>query len=113
MLNTRKVKKRNTLTVSLEGTLDAKTSPGFEAELRRALGGVNELTLDFDKLDSISSAGLRVLLSTYKLLYQHGGIRLIHVSEEVAYILELANLKEILQVSLKTVPAGSKPARNT
>ena len=116
MLNTRKVKKGNTLTVSLEGTLNAKTSPGFETELRHALGGVNELTLDFDKLDSISSAELRVLLSTYKLLYQRGGIRLIHVSEEVAYILELANLKEILQVSLKTdsfVPPAESPQEGT
>ena len=52
----------------LEGRLDTVTAPELEEELKASLDGVDELTLDFEKLDYISSAGLRVLLSTCKIV---------------------------------------------
>ena len=56
------------LTIALEGRLDTITAPDLEKELKESLDGVNALTLDFAKLDYISSAGLRVLLSAHKAL---------------------------------------------
>ena len=50
------------LKIALEGRLDTMTAPELEAELNQSLGGADSLTLDFSKLDYISSAGLRVLL---------------------------------------------------
>ncbi|EID84239.1 Anti-anti-sigma regulatory factor (antagonist of anti-sigma factor) [Treponema sp. JC4] len=54
------------LTIALEGRLDTVTSPDLESELKTALEGAKELIMDFTKLEYISSAGLRVLLSAHK-----------------------------------------------
>ncbi|MBQ2468186.1 MAG: STAS domain-containing protein, partial [Clostridia bacterium] len=56
------------LTVALEGRLDTVTSPQLEAELRASVNGVKELTFDLEKLDYVSSAGLRVLLAAQKVM---------------------------------------------
>ena len=61
-----KTQNEKALTIALEGRLDTLTAPELEAVLNDALAGVEELTFDFEKLDYISSAGLRVLLATQK-----------------------------------------------
>ena len=43
---------------TLDGRLDTTTAPALEKELKEALPGVSELTLDFAALEYISSAGL-------------------------------------------------------
>ena len=55
-----------TLTLALEGRLDTTTAPQLEAELKQSLDGVTALALDMEKLDYLSSAGLRVLLAAQK-----------------------------------------------
>ena len=59
------------LEIALEGRLDTMTAPELEAELSQSLGGADSLVLDFSKLDYISSAGLRVLLSALPLLHDN------------------------------------------
>ena len=54
-------KNGNALVLALEGRLDTMTAPQLEAALKEALPGVEALTFDLEKLDYISSAGLRVL----------------------------------------------------
>ena len=56
------------LTVSVEGRLDTASSPKLEVELRSAVNGITELEFDLEKLDYISSAGLRVLLAAQKVM---------------------------------------------
>ena len=53
------------LEIAVEGRLDTMTAPELEAELKNSLDNVDSLVLDFSKLDYISSAGLRVLLSAH------------------------------------------------
>ena len=60
------------LTVSLEGRLDTSTAPKLEAELKSALKGVRDLTIDLAELAYVSSAGLRVLLSAQKVMNRQG-----------------------------------------
>lgn len=50
------------LEILLEGRLDTTTSPMLEAELKQSIEGITELVFDFEKLEYISSAGLRILL---------------------------------------------------
>ena len=57
-----------TLRVTLEGRLDTTTAPQLEAELKAALDGITELDLDFEKLEYLSSAGLRVQLAAQKTM---------------------------------------------
>ena len=75
MLNISKTREDSALTVALEGRLDTTTAPELEAALKEALPGVGELTIDMSKLEYISSAGLRVLLSTQKVMNKQGDHR--------------------------------------
>ena len=87
----------NQLTVALEGRLDTVTAPQLEAALSNALDGVTELTLDFAKLEYISSAGLRVLLATQKMNKQ-GSMKLTHVCEAVMEVFEVTGFSDILSI---------------
>ena len=61
------------LEIALEGRLDTMTSPELEAELNKSLDGAETLTMDFSKLEYISSAGLRVFLTAQKAMMACGG----------------------------------------
>ena len=65
----------NQLTIALEGRLDTTTAPELESELKMSLDNVNSLIFDLDKLDYISSAGLRVLLSAQKIMSKKGSMK--------------------------------------
>ena len=60
------IKQGAALTLALEGRLDTMTAPELEKELMASLEGVTALTIDMAKLEYVSSAGLRVLLSAQK-----------------------------------------------
>ena len=63
-MNITKKTENNVLTIALAGRLDTVTAPELENEIRSSAEGVSRLILDFTELAYISSAGLRVLLST-------------------------------------------------
>ena len=63
------------LTLALEGRLDTLTSPQLEEKLNASLEGVSDLVLDLEKLDYMSSAGLRVLLAVQKRMNQQGSMK--------------------------------------
>ena len=86
------------LTIRLTGRLDTMTAPELEKELKTALDGVENLTLDLDALDYISSAGLRVLLSTQKRMGRRGGMKLTHVSAAIMEIFEVTGFIDILTI---------------
>ena len=86
------------LEISVEGRLDTMTAPELEAELNASLGGAESLTLDFSKLEYISSAGLRVLLSAHKLMSAKGGMKVIHVNEIVSEVFEVTGFADILTI---------------
>lgn len=98
MLHIEKKQDQDTLTIFLEGRLDTTTSPDLEEMLKGSLDGVTNLILDFEKLEYISSAGLRVLLSTQKVMNKQGEMKLIHVRSEVIEIFEVTGFLDILTV---------------
>ena len=85
------------LTIGLEGRLDTTTAPELEKELN-GLNDVNELTLDFSKLEYISSAGLRVLLSAHKVMSAKEGMTVTNVNEIVAEVFEVTGFADILNI---------------
>ena len=87
-----------TLTVALEGQLNTMTAPELEAELGKDLGGAESLIMDFSKLDYISSAGLRVLLSAHKTMSSKGGMKITHVNEIVREVFEVTGFADILTI---------------
>lgn len=60
------------ITVVLEGRLDSVTAPELEAKLDDALKDAKELIFDFNKLEYISSAGLRILLKSQNTMNTKG-----------------------------------------
>ena len=98
MLNISKESNATSLTVILEGRLDTTTAPDLEKELKDSLDDVTELIMDFEKLEYISSAGLRVLLSAQKIMSRQGEMKLIHVSDTIMEIFELTGFADILTI---------------
>ena len=86
------------LTVELGGRLDTTTAPQLESELRPALDGVSELTLDMKELEYISSAGLRVLLSTQKVMNKQGSMVILNANESILEIFEVTGFSDILTI---------------
>lgn len=98
MLNIIKNVDGNTLNVALEGRLDTTTAPQLESELKAALPGISLLALNFEKLEYISSAGLRVLLSAQKIMNKQGEMKLTNVSENIMEIFEVTGFSDILTI---------------
>ncbi len=88
----------NNLTVLLEGRIDTNNSQQIEKEIFDAIGQNKdkELTLDAEKLEYISSAGLRVLLKIQKS--SDKPIPIINVSRDVYDIFETTGFTELLDV---------------
>ena len=98
MLNINKTVEGEKTVFTLEGRMDTVTAPELEKELKASLDGVKELTLDFEKLDYISSAGLRVLLSTQKVMNKQGALKIIHVNDTIMEIFEVTGFTEFLPI---------------
>ena len=86
------------LDLALAGRLDTTTAPQLEAELKQSIDGVTELTLDFGKLEYLSSAGLRVLLSAQKVMNRQGTMTVRNVNETIMEIFEVTGFSDILTI---------------
>ena len=86
------------LTVTLEGRLDTTTAPELEADLKNEMDGLAALIFDFEKLEYISSAGLRVLLSAQKVMNKQGSMKIVHVSDVIMEIFEVTGFTGILTI---------------
>ena len=98
MLNIQKIQENDSILYQLEGRLDTVTAPELEASLQEALVETTNLVLDFEKLDYISSAGLRVLLSAQKIINNQGTMKVIHVNDTIMEIFEVTGFNEILTI---------------
>ena len=94
MLNLSKNTADGVCTYVLEGRLDTVTAPELEKELK----ALPEETLDFEKLSYISSAGLRVLLTTQKARKTRGGMTVTHVNDTIMEIFEVTGFADILTI---------------
>lgn len=86
------------LLIALEGRLDTSTAPELEKEIRASINGITELCFDFAKLDYVSSAGLRVLLSAQKIMNKQGSMKLKNVSEPIMEIFDVTGFTDILTI---------------
>ena len=77
----------NKVTMEITGWLDTQTSPQLGEELSKLDDSVTSLVFDFAKLEYISSAGLRQVISAYKKMAGKDGFKIINVSDEVFDVL--------------------------
>ena len=62
------------------------------------IDGVTDLTFDLKQLDYLSSAGLRVLMSSQKIMNKQGDMRLINVNEDVMDIFDMTGLTDVFEI---------------
>ena len=84
----------------LNGRLDSNTSPTLEKKLMDAMeGGARSVVIDFENLDYISSAGLRIILKTTKDLKRtEGNIVLCAMQDYVREVFEIAGFDTFLPI---------------
>ena len=93
-------KEANAIVVTVTGRLDAVTAPEYEKKMQELIaGGDIRLVVDFEQLDYISSAGLRGLLVTAKLLKAKGGqVRFANVKGTVKEVFDISGFCSIFQM---------------
>ena len=83
----------------LDGRLDAMTSPEAEELFLQMTERFDKLILNMDKLQYISSAGLRVLKKTYMAAVRKNGVlELSHVNKMVMEVLEMTGFAGLLKI---------------
>ena len=97
-MNIEQTKNGSALTIAPEGYLDTATAPELKAVLDTAIAGVTELTFDFEKLEYISSSGLRLLLFAQKAMDRQGSMKVIHANETVMEIFEVTGFSDFLTI---------------
>lgn len=87
------------LALKLSGRLDTSTAPMLQETVEKELDDVTELGVDMEKLEYVSSAGLRVLLAATKKMKAKGGTMTVHhVNEEIMEVFEITGFNEILDI---------------
>ena len=85
------------LNVQLLGRLDTVTSADLEKEVKDQLDGVEKLVFDFEHLEYVSSAGLRVLLACQKIMNKQGEMIVKNVGSDIMEIFEITGFTSIFK----------------
>jgi len=87
--------------LSFHGNLDTNTSPDAESEINALIdAGAQKLLINFEKLDYISSAGLRILLATAKKMKPGGGdLKICCLNQTVQEVFDISGFSTILSVT--------------
>lgn len=97
-MNIEKKQNGKELVLLLSGRLDTTTAPQLEEEIKKDIEGIENLTLDFKQLEYISSAGLRVLLLTQKMMQRQGKLVIIHVNDTIQDVFDMTGFCNILTI---------------
>ena len=100
MLSVEKKLEDGALFIALEGELDTLSSPDFEEALEPLLAEAQSVTMDFEKLEYIASAGLRVLLAAEQAMEEKGAakVRVTHLNDTIRNIFEITGFIDVLAV---------------
>jgi len=91
-------KESKSLTLKIAGRLDTMSAPEMEKAVKENIDGVEKLVIDMEKLEYISSAGLRVLLSAKKKMDEQGSMKIKNVSEAIMEVFEITGFNEIMTI---------------
>lgn len=93
--------KNGVLILRVGGRLDAVSSPQLEKEVMDAIneGNHQKVLMSFEKVDYLSSAGMRLLLSTTKKMKnKEGKFAISCISESVMEVIKMAGFDHILNI---------------
>jgi anti-anti-sigma factor len=86
--------------VSLEGRLDSDTSPAVEKQLKEILSAKpKNVLVDLEKLNYISSAGLRVVTFALKTAKSYGGnLQIARMQPQIRKVFDIVGLVPVNQI---------------
>ncbi|MBR2374177.1 MAG: STAS domain-containing protein [Lentisphaeria bacterium] len=92
-------KNANSLTVSIEGSIDTVTAPELDSQLQANWAGITELIMDLAAVDYISSAGLRVILMASRQMEEcDGSMTVRNVNDDIKEIFEMTGFDSLLNL---------------
>ena len=97
-MNIEKLIENGIVTLKISGRVDTTTAPEFEATIDGCTEGLNELILDCEKMEYISSAGLRVILKAQKLMNAQGSMKLTNVNDTIMEVFDITGFADILTI---------------
>ena len=86
------------LTIAVEGSIDTVTSSDFENNVINALDDATKLIIDFEKVDYVSSAGLRTILLLNEKMDELNGMVIKNINEDVREVFEMTGFDELLNI---------------
>ena len=87
------------LLVRITGRIDTNTAPEFQQEVKPELERVGKLVLDFEQVDYISSAGLRVLLDLEQTMEEKdGSMEVCNVNSVIRDVFDITGFLDILTI---------------
>ena len=91
---------KDILYIGIEGRVDASNAAAAEEKIFaiKAENKSKHTVIDADKLEYISSAGLRVILKAQKAMAAKGGMKLPHVNDTIMEIFEITGFTDILTI---------------
>lgn len=92
------VKEENFAKILIEGRIDTQTAGTFDKEIRKVMKKINNICLDFKKVEYITSAGLRVILAVSKELNGKGKLTIINTSSLIKEIFDMTGFSEVVEV---------------
>ena len=82
----------------MEGELNSSTAPELDKFISESLNNITSLIFDFEKLEYLSSAGLRVLLVSQKVMDKQGKMVVRHVNEQIMDIFTMTGFVNVLTI---------------
>ena len=100
MLNINKTTKNDILTLELEGRLDTVSAPALEAAVEESIDDAAAFVFDFTKLEYLSSAGLRILLTTQKAMEDTGrpDVTVLGANADIQGVFAVTGFNNILNI---------------
>ena len=97
-MNIKQKKENKKLTVFVSGRIDTVTAPQLSDYMKTELAGVEELILDLQEVEYVSSAGLRVILFAQKMMNSQGSMKVANVNSDIMETFELTGFTDILTI---------------
>ena len=94
--------------VTVSGRIDSSTAPDLDEVLRSIVdAGRFRICMDLGNLEYLSSAGIKVLISTLKTCkrWNRGDLRLANMSPRIADVFDLAGLTPLFKIYPDVVEA--------
>ena len=98
-MNITEVKGESKLQLVVEGQVDTITAPELQQRILTSFQKTKEVVVDLQKVNYMSSAGLRAMLLGQKTAQSKGGrLVLINVQQTVMQVFEMSGFSKILNI---------------